>query len=94
MSYISAILVLGNTAEMYLHGTQMWFAAIGSSMAFAVSALLFVPLFYPLNITSSFQVKIYNIYKKYGIFFKISQDKKYIIIFIIYNLSNISIQVY
>ncbi|CAD5121146.1 DgyrCDS9681 [Dimorphilus gyrociliatus] len=55
MSYISAILILGNTAEMYLHGTQMWMAAVGSSLAFAISSVIFVPLFYPLNITSSFQ---------------------------------------
>ena len=58
MSYISAILVLGNTAEMYQHGTQQFLASIGSSFAYASTALLLVPLFYPLNITSSFEVSI------------------------------------
>ena len=56
MSYISAILVLGNTAEMYLHGIQQWLAMIGSSFAYFLSGLIFVPLFFSLNITSSFEV--------------------------------------
>ena len=56
MSYISAIMVLGNTAEMYLYGVQQWLAMIGSSFAYFLSGLIFVPLFFPLNITSSFEV--------------------------------------
>ena len=58
MSYISAIMVLGNTAEMYLHGIQQWFAMVGSSFAYFLSGLIFVPLFFPLNITSAFEVCI------------------------------------
>ena len=61
MSYISAILVLGNTAEMYTHGIQQWLAMFGSSFAYALSAILFVPLFFPLNITSSFEVIMFLI---------------------------------
>ena len=61
MSYISAILVLGNTAEMYTYGIQQWLAMIGSSFAYALSAIIFVPLFFPLNLTSSFEVSHKNI---------------------------------
>ena len=61
MSYISAILVLGNTAEMYQHGSQQFLASIGSSLAYASTALLLVPLFYPLDITSSFEVSSIHI---------------------------------
>ena len=56
MSYISAILVLGNTAEMYTWGCQVFMTAIGSSFAYVLSAILFVPLFFPLRLTSSFEV--------------------------------------
>ena len=56
MSYISAILVLGNTAEMYTYGIQQWLVMFSSSIAYILSAFIFVPLFFPLNITSSFEV--------------------------------------
>ena len=56
MSYVSAILVLGNTAEMYQYGVQQWLAMFGSGIAFFLSGLIFVPLFFPLKVTSSFEV--------------------------------------
>ena len=56
MSYISAVLVLGNTAEVYTAGIQYWLASVGSCLAFTVSALVFVPFFYNLQLTSSFEV--------------------------------------
>ena len=62
MSYISAILVLGNTAEMYQYGPMQWLAAWGSSLAYISTALFFVPLFYPLKITSSFEVSNNHMY--------------------------------
>ena len=58
MSYISAILVLGNTAEMYTFGANQWFAALGRSIAYGLSALIFVPLFYQNKNTISFEVSI------------------------------------
>ncbi|ELT95643.1 hypothetical protein CAPTEDRAFT_216114 [Capitella teleta] len=61
MSYISAILVLGNTAEMYTFGANQWFAALGSSIAYGLSAIIFVPLFFPLKITSAFEVEMVSI---------------------------------
>lgn len=56
MSGISAILVLGNSAEMYIHGAQMWISCFGGAIAYPISAHLFVPVYWPLKITSVFQV--------------------------------------
>ena len=47
---------LGNTAEMYLYGVQNFLSCIGSCVAFVFSAIVFVPLFHPLRLTSSFEV--------------------------------------
>ena len=57
MSYISAILVLGASAEMYTFGVQMWLQAAGTVIAIVISALTFVPLFYPLKVTSVMEVR-------------------------------------
>ena len=56
MSFVSALLVLGNTAEMYLHGGQFFLQVIGVSLAYLVTAYIVVPIIYPLKITSLFQV--------------------------------------
>ena len=58
MSFISAILILGNTAEMYQHGAELLWQAFGGAFAFCASAIIFVPILYPLNLTSAFQVKM------------------------------------
>ena len=55
-SFISAITVLGTPAEMYTRGTQMFMRTIGYCLSLLVSSLMFVPLFFPLKITSSFEV--------------------------------------
>ena len=57
MSFVSALLVLGNTAEMYHHGAQFFLQVIGASLGYLVTAYLIVPIIYPLKITSSFQVR-------------------------------------
>ena len=56
MSFISAILVLGNTAEVYLDGTRIFISCFGGGLAFLFTAFFFLPLFYPLKLTSSFEV--------------------------------------
>ena len=56
VSFISAITVLGTPAEMYTRGTQMFMRTIGYCLSLLVSSLMFVPLFFPLKITSSFEV--------------------------------------
>ena len=56
MSFISAILVIGNTAEMYLYGIQNWLSIFSAVAGYFFVAHMFIPLFYKLNITSSFEV--------------------------------------
>ena len=56
VSFVSAILVLGTPAEMYTRGTQLTLRVVGYCLAVTLSSLLFVPLFYRLKVTSSFEV--------------------------------------
>ncbi len=50
--------ISGNTAEMYQYGIQYWLAWTGSSLAFILSAVVFVPFFHELRMTSSFAVRL------------------------------------
>ena len=56
VSFVSAILVLGTPAEMYTRGTQLALRTVGYCIACVISSLLFVPLFYRIKVTSSFEV--------------------------------------
>ncbi len=58
MSFVSAIMVLGNASEMYLYGSQMWLIWIGYTMAYFLIPLFIIPLFYRLKLTSSFEVSL------------------------------------
>ncbi|XP_052788010.1 sodium-coupled monocarboxylate transporter 1-like [Mya arenaria] len=55
VSFMSAILILGTPAEMYTAGTLYFMYLIGMVLAIIMSALIFVPLLYPLRLTSSFE---------------------------------------
>ena len=55
-------MVLGNTAEMYLHGGQFFLQVIGVSLAYLATAYIVVPIIYPLKITSSFQVNYIKLF--------------------------------
>lgn len=57
-SFMSAITLLGVTAENYLFGTQ--FVAINLSYIFGtpIAAFIFLPVFYELKVTSVYQVLI------------------------------------
>ena len=59
VSFVSGILVLGTPAEMYTRGTQLFMRTIGYCLACVLSSLLFVPLFFNLKVTSSFEVCAY-----------------------------------
>ncbi len=56
MSFISAIMVLGTSAEVYISGLVYSINAVGAAVGILAAAFLFVPLLYPLNITSSYEV--------------------------------------
>ena len=55
VSFVSAILVLGTPAEMYTRGTLLTTRVIGYCLTCVISSLLFVPLFFPLKIRSTFE---------------------------------------
>ncbi|XP_048251446.1 sodium-coupled monocarboxylate transporter 1-like [Haliotis rufescens] len=55
VSFMSAILILGTPAEMYREGTQYYLYTFGLIGAIVISAVLYVPLLYPLKYTSSFE---------------------------------------
>ncbi len=56
MSFTSGITALGNSSEMYTFGVQGWFIGVGTAVAYAVGPVPFVPLFYPLQLTSTYEV--------------------------------------
>jgi Na+/proline symporter len=63
VSFMSAILILGSPAEIYTEGTQYFIYVFGIMLACLLAAQLFVPLLYPLKLTSSFEVS--NIQTRY-----------------------------
>ena len=60
VSYMSTITLLGYPAEMFAFGAQYWLGSIAIALGAILAALVFVPVFYPLRITSVNEV-IYNI---------------------------------
>lgn len=60
VSFVSGILVLGTPAEMYTRGTQLFMRTIGYCLACVLSSVLFVPLFFNLKVTSSYEVRLWN----------------------------------
>ncbi|XP_035685240.1 sodium-coupled monocarboxylate transporter 1-like [Branchiostoma floridae] len=54
-SFVSAITVLGSPAEVYRNGTMFWFFAVSGSLSMVLVARLFVPTFYNLGLTSTYE---------------------------------------
>jgi len=54
-SFLSAILILGTPAEVYTRGAMYYIYVIGMMGAIAMATVLFVPLLYPLKLTSSYE---------------------------------------
>ena len=50
--------ILGNSAEVYVFGTQYMWYLLAMVSGTAIGTMLFVPLYYPLKITSIFEVRI------------------------------------
>ncbi|KAK2163806.1 hypothetical protein LSH36_74g13000 [Paralvinella palmiformis] len=55
VSFVSTIDILGNPAEVYIYGTQYMWYILATVIGILCGTFLFVPLYYPLNITSIFQ---------------------------------------
>lgn len=56
-SFMSGITVIGTPAESYLYGTPFWLFVFSYTIMSIISAEIFVPLFYRLSITSTYEVK-------------------------------------
>ena len=55
-SFMSAITILGVPAEIYIYGTQYWLIIASYVILFPSVALVFVPVFRSVNISSSYEV--------------------------------------
>ena len=55
-SFMSAITILGVPAEIYTFGTQYWMIITSYIFLFPAVALVFVPVFRAVDITSSYEV--------------------------------------
>uniref|UniRef100_A0A4W4GC13 Solute carrier family 5 member 5 n=1 Tax=Electrophorus electricus TaxID=8005 RepID=A0A4W4GC13_ELEEL len=55
-SFMSAVQVLGVPSEAYLYGLKFLYMCLGQTLNSLLTALLFLPVFYRLHITSSNQV--------------------------------------
>ena len=56
MSFMSSISALGNPAHVYTKGTMLVFVPVGSTIGTTLAGFLFVPLLYPLRLTSTNEV--------------------------------------
>ncbi len=56
-SFMSGITVIGTPAEAYMYGTPFWLFIFSYTIMSIISAELFVPLFYRLSITSTYEVR-------------------------------------
>lgn len=56
VSFVSAIAILGLPAEMYTEGTMFIYVNFGMLIGCLFASFTFVPLLYPLKLTSSFEV--------------------------------------
>ncbi len=60
LSTVSAIIVLGTTAEVYTYGIQMCVYQTAGLLGMMSAVWLFVPLFYNLGITTLYEVSIHH----------------------------------
>ena len=56
-SFMSAITLLGTPAEIATYGSLYWMIWLSYILVIPVSAYVFVPVFYELELTSVFEVK-------------------------------------
>lgn len=68
-SFMSAITLLGTPAEMYNYGTMYWWIGISYAGAVAMSAHIYVPIFYQLKITSCYEVTSQITQRKFSYYF-------------------------
>nr|XP_053629216.1 sodium-coupled monocarboxylate transporter 1-like isoform X2 [Cherax quadricarinatus] len=52
---VSAITIMGNAGEMYVHGTQLWIMDLGIVLGLIGIAKVFIPIMHPLHMISMYQ---------------------------------------
>ncbi|XP_064093412.1 sodium-coupled monocarboxylate transporter 2-like [Macrobrachium nipponense] len=52
---VSAVSILGNPAEMYYYGSQLWMNCIGTVIGALLVIILLVPVLYPLKLVSIYE---------------------------------------
>ena len=68
VSFQSAIMVLGMTAEMFGYGSQLMVLSISShALASVVTVALFVPWLFPLKLVSVYEVCMHELNGRYGV---------------------------
>ena len=55
-SFVSSIAILGTPAEVYTFGFQYWVQSLTNFISVPVMAWVFLPVFYNLRLTSSYEV--------------------------------------
>lgn len=56
-SFMSAISILGTTAEIYTNGAQYFMLGLSYFIAFPLAAEVYMPMFYRLRLTSAHEVR-------------------------------------
>ena len=56
-SHLSAILILGNAAEVYKNGFEFWLFSFGFIIATLFVSFTMLPVLYDLKLTSAYEVK-------------------------------------
>ncbi|CAL7942187.1 unnamed protein product [Xylocopa violacea] len=54
-SFITAIELLGNPAEMYEHGTQFWMTSLAFILVVPITSYLYLPVYMKLRLTSTYE---------------------------------------
>ena len=72
-SFMSAITLLGTPKEVYVAGTQYCALVLSYPLVMAASAYWYMPVFYKLNVSTSYEVSRYH---TYDFFFLISSGPK------------------
>lgn len=63
-TFQSAVAILGVPAEIYTHGTEYWFLGCSYFLGLLIPAHIFVPVFYRLGLTSTYEVSKVYVFKK------------------------------
>ena len=58
VSFMSAISVIGCAAEVYTAGYQYIWNAAGLGLSVVLTTVIFLPVIYPLKLTSGYQVRL------------------------------------